>query len=496
MTSVGDNRLHTETEEQPSPTNLDNQPTSVQEVGFLSQGTTQESRFIGSSSGVYFINTVKQAFDFSARCTANEANLPTVEETVGGEDDFSSSTNPEQDHHEFGLSISDEGAILIDNECSIGSYVLRSVARRHAIAYFETWHPILPFLSGPDFIHQLEAFYLDIGSDDKPQMLRVSRKTLTFVVAMQCVLATSTTGSVSDLFAKSSSMLTTTNILSLTALLEFKHDAPTIQALLAAQVYCISFMALRTASTLSGILTKLLVHAGLHRCPHRYALSNSDCDLRKRIFWSYYTLDRYLCQALGLPLSLPDSDIDVCAPGKAEEHTYDLKSDIRYGAPQPASDCDDERRLPMATFVQYGRLLGQALEIFHKSIHVRQTHPRQVLALRAEMNKWYNGLPESQHAPNKYGHQDPSFLPFFNVLHEQLVITTHRPSLALPISSPEFQHGLQTAIQAAKRTIATLEREASHFWPGYLAAVWMSGLILAFACQLQMYSSTKAFRCV
>ena len=68
-------------------------------------------------------------------------------------------------------------------------------------------------------------------------------------------------------------------------------------------------------------IVRSLVQAGLHRCPYRYAeLSIDDREIRKRIFWSAYALDRFLSQALGLPLGIQDDDFDLCLPGMHEKH--------------------------------------------------------------------------------------------------------------------------------------------------------------------------------
>jgi hypothetical protein len=138
-----------------------------------------------------------------------------------------------------------------------------------------------------------------------------------------------------------------------------------------------------------------------------------------------------------------------------------------------------------------GRLVGRSLDIFHVSLHSRQHDPRRVLFLRSDVDKWFNNLPEeplpgtSEHGVDA---QVARFLPFLHVLYEQLIISINRPSLSLSRSAPEFHHGLQVTIRAAKRTIIALERQRNLFWPGYVASVWMSGLIISFACQVGLYN--------
>lgn len=135
-----------------------------------------------------------------------------------------------------------------------------------------------------------------------------------------------------------------------------------------------------------------------------------------------------------------------------------------------------------------GRLVGRSLQIFHVSLNSRHHDPRRVLFLRSDVDKWFNGLPEEPTSEHVQDPQVSRFLPFLHVLYEQLLITINRPSLSLSKSAPEFHHGLQVTIRAAKRTILALERQRHLFWPGYVASVWMSGLILAYACIQGLYS--------
>lgn len=68
----------------------------------------------------------------------------------------------------------------------------------------------------------------------------------------------------------------------------------------------------------------LACEAGLHRCPDRYKtmfVSPNDRTLRKRVFYSLYTLDRILSAEFGIPIMLSDTDIDTCLPGDFEKHT-------------------------------------------------------------------------------------------------------------------------------------------------------------------------------
>ncbi|KXT09988.1 hypothetical protein AC579_9368 [Pseudocercospora musae] len=502
------------------------------ETGSLTQPSRHESRFIGSSSGVFFVNTVKKAFQVSQSQQEEPSHLPPAEETVGGEDDYapSPSARNSPDHGQaFQLNINSQRAIEINTSAHLGSLPPYDTAQQAIVEYFKTWHPILPFLSGPAFLASMHALYQHHPPSANPSArISADRERLCNLIIFQCILAIGTFSlPVAVALPGQASLPSKSNLLSLVASLASRHDLLTIQTLLAAQVYCVSTLSLRTASTIGGILGKLLFHAGMHRCPYRYPqLSNEDRDLRKRILWSAYSIDRYLCQALGIPVSLSDSEIDVCVSGRREAHGTTLTHPNAVPLPTHSSepnalDSNSERadaagphagmthdanmklEVILANFVEYGRLVGNLMELFHVSLHARKNDPRKILFLRSDVDKWFNSMPSEptpSYANTGADEQIIRFLPFLHVLYEQLKISIHRPSLSLPRSTPEFHHSLQVTIRAAKRTILAMERQTNLFWPGYVASVWMSGLIISFACQIGMYNtsqgSTEILRCL
>jgi hypothetical protein len=120
------------------------------------------------------------------------------------------------------------------------------------------------------------------------------------------------------------------------------NDLFALQSLLAIQLYLYASRALRPAMHMSGTLisktldthskvsladiTELAYEAGLHRCPDRYRkifTSSQVRQLRKRVFYSLYSLDRVLSAEFGIPIMMHDSDIDTCVPGEVEKHLDD-----------------------------------------------------------------------------------------------------------------------------------------------------------------------------
>jgi hypothetical protein len=88
-----------------------------------------------------------------------------------------------------------------------------------------------------------------------------------------------------------------------------------LQAALSVQLFLVSMLRLNAASRLGGLIIRMALQMGLHRCSNRYpSFSSAQRELRHRIFFSLYCIDRFICQSTGLPLSLRDDDIDVCYP--------------------------------------------------------------------------------------------------------------------------------------------------------------------------------------
>jgi hypothetical protein len=121
-----------------------------------------------------------------------------------------------------------------------------------------------------------------------------------------------------------------------------------LQALVSIQFFLVSMLRLNAASRIGGLIVRITFHLGLHRCPSRYKqFSSADADMRRRLFWAIYSVERYLSQSLGLPLDLKDDDIDVCYPDN-ELHNGELGHGSSMESPQgenTTSRIQDQRLL-------------------------------------------------------------------------------------------------------------------------------------------------------
>ncbi|KAJ5503520.1 hypothetical protein N7463_006394 [Penicillium fimorum] len=482
------------------------------EIGSLTAHSNEHSQFVGSSSGVYFIKTVKRAFNGLDGPGSFESNLPTAEETLVGAE-----TSPHAKRQRTS-SVKDAASSLEVVEspaewtydpslaASLGTLPPPDVAKGLMMMYFKVWHPLFPFLHGPTFLQVMEKVYSSGNQPQHAQEPFPDHRSTCWTTIFQCVF------NLGNLLAPDLDLPLESKIQSpnsfnaLLGTLSSRHDIVSLQALLAIQVYLVATMSLRQASTVGGCILRSMLHAGLHRCPFRYKqLSTHDRQLRKRVFWCAYAIDRYLSQALGLPLGIQDSDIDVCLPAAREMHSprsQATESVNGSSALQHGNKEDHDKEIVLASYVDSGTLTGRALELFHKSILVRSVRRSSVLFLVTDVHKWWNGLPTGlQRKPAGGSAMEDTafdFAPFFTVLYQHLILIIHRPSLSLDPSTAEFCSGLQTCIGAARAILSALrlqvDSQQALFWPGFLSAAWMSGLVLALACQLNQYVLRKGLQ--
>ena len=492
-------------------------PPHTSEIGTLKKLPDHDTEWLGSSSGVFFVNTVRRAFSAAFSATTSETqSYPASEDIlVGGE---------------YIISSPVERTLAK----ALGKLPPRSVASELVLSFFKAWHPLFPFLHGPTFLSDVEAIYV---SNDRlqPQAEGQTNSTelddidIRKAVILLLIVNIASLDNTETTLPSNSRIKSSADVARMAGILGVRHDIITIQALVASELYLIATRALREASTVGGMLLRNMFHAGLHRCPLRYAqLSPEDCEMRKRIFWSAYALDRHLSQSLGAPLTLHDSDIDTCLSGTRELHrpvTREMMANVSReiilhmpskdpwaGSAQPERHSTDSnatsdlaeaeekqrREAALRSYVQYGRLTGRVVEIFHKSVHARFPERDAILHLTSDVDAWWNDLPgflSGEDVVDVSAHQR-ILIPFFTILYQNLLILVNRPALSLPPTSAEFQHGLQVCIKASRTTLSALklhqEQGLTMFWPGLLAANWMAGLIVAFACQMGKYSVARA----
>ncbi|BEJ13085.1 hypothetical protein CspHIS471_0302590 [Cutaneotrichosporon sp. HIS471] len=478
-------------------------------------------RFAGSASGVYLADTVRAQADAAA---------PGIEQA------FTSRAADEPDE-----------SVVYEHFSLRASDLLAPGLRASLESYFESWHPLFPFLDGAYVLSAYEAALTAATTrPDGPAFPLSPAESLALTAIFKAIVAIGDDGTAARAgFPRlaSTSQATMLGHLVLGACQGGSiNDLFAIQALVALMLFMYLSRRLRPAMHLSGTVTKLAFEAGLHRCPDRYPAtftSTAEREMRKRVFWSLYTLDRLLTAEFGIPIMLHDTDVDTCIPGGSERHPLCPPSPEGHPARHDQVSSEDRRKrrrvsesphdplstspqiqgqsveshqpaepqrqrlLPAFSLVGISHLMGQAMEAFNKSLRYRSIQAQETLQLRTELERWWNDIgfdADGEVTPDADDVRSP-YKTLFTCLYRQQVIALSRPALSLAPTALQHTYALETCVASARVILRTLARELdgrqrraveccglpgkgeSVMWPGYVDMVFFAALILVYAAK-------------
>lgn len=129
-----------------------------------------------------------------------------------------------------------------------------------------------------------------------------------------------------------------------------------------------------------GLAMRTCIDLGLHTKRHEGTQDRYIIQMRRRLFWSVYSLERTIAICLGRPLSIPDRQIDVDLPLDPEDEAWD---EIAPGPPQSPGR---KRSLSLAIWLFKMRRIESRVQF---SIY-RADKP--LSALTSKMNQLYQDL--------------------------------------------------------------------------------------------------------
>ncbi|KAK9471346.1 fungal-specific transcription factor domain-containing protein, partial [Dipodascopsis tothii] len=173
-----------------------------------------------------------------------------------------------------------------------------------------------------------------------------------------------------------------------------------------------------------GSATRIALGLGLHRnsCTENLNLINQ--EVRKRVFWSLYALDRVISTVLGRPLSIQDRDVDV-------NHFIDVCQDPELTGNHPSYSKQSTQTFADVSVALYMVKLRQLSSRILLSIHhhtvLSAPHPRESLLeeLHQALDSWKSTLPPISIAEEK------TRLRIEIEYHEHLMLL-YRPSPSFP----------------------------------------------------------------
>ncbi|KAF7585297.1 hypothetical protein BBP40_011299 [Aspergillus hancockii] len=435
------------------------------EIGLMRKSSFDNgsATFLGSSSGIHFIRIVYNAF---ARRSAHLSQFQKTQENLVPGEDYQLLQSPGYDTQ----AVKNElwAAQELDPRSRTASFEQLVQWTRN---YFECWHPMFPFLSGPRFLEVLER--ISQGGLDGVKT--------TDVVLVRSIVSMSLMDSRQMNASGSTHVPPNLVFRTVDQAMESLHtlfcDPPTISILQAAfsvALFLASLLRLNAASRIGGVITRTAFHLGLHRCPARFScFSPEEAAVRQRLFWSIYCLERYLSQALGIPLSIRDDDIDVCYPG-IERH---------------AGGTHDQNLRLLSHLAKFARVRGLVVELRNKSILHSQETSITATQVNGELVHWWNEVYDDVYPVDENPELSPLHRLLLIVFRHESIISMNRPLLAAEGSSPEYKTALQICIESARSLITALrgyalpggQETVPLVWPSFTWAVWMSCLILVYA---------------
>lgn len=217
-----------------------------------------------------------------------------------------------------------------------------------------------------------------------------------------------------------------------------------------------------------GLAMRTAIDLGLHRKVNENNLDPFTTQMRRRLFWTVYYLERVVSMSLGRPFSISDRHIDLDLPLEVDD---DIQDPALLTAPQ------DPSKTTTLTFAIY---LFKLRRIDSRIQHKIYRADRPLSSLRLKMDPLYLELEQwKESALLRFSGADLDYPMLHFNRAVRLLIQPFLP--LLPISDPYYQICILAAgniCQSHKRLHQTLE-----YGHSFLAVqtVFMAGITLLYA---------------
>ncbi|KAK4172385.1 putative transcriptional activator protein [Triangularia setosa] len=254
--------------------------------------------------------------------------------------------------------------------------------------YFQEWSPLFPVLHKPTFLRVYEEFVAD------PDKIKNNHKLAQLYLVFAIAALSSEQPDLEQIAACEQQWQR-----ALEAIL-MDNTMMTLQCLLLALMYCTIRADYKRLQHYKGIAVGLSHRLGLHQSQKRFSFGVLTIETRKKVFWSLYMLDCFSAALLGLPKLLKEDDIHCEFPSDTDDE-YVTEKGFQPSLPGEAT------RLSNALALFRGsRVLAKVLEKIYPSATSHDLSLQQMSALEAELDEWYNSLP--QHLKLTFKQDKPS----------------------------------------------------------------------------------------
>jgi hypothetical protein len=368
-------------------------------------------------------------------------------------------------------------------------------------SYFDHWHPAFPFLHAPsllEYFHQVAQ--KDMALQNVSELQHVVLRAVLSISLMDRrqvpLVSPKAVPSAFVFFSYDDAMNSVQRVLT------EETSILSLQALVSVQLFLISMLRYNAASRLEGLSVRMAFQLRLHHCPIRLGGDAArESELRKRLFWSIFCIDRYICIRLGIPLGIRTEDADVCYP-HSERHGLSKEDDNR------------DTRLDLLDFLaRHASIRGSIMELRNQHALDKSFEEAEALMdVDAEHTKWWNHVDENLSDNERTLSITKPHQVMLIVLRFETVIALHRSVLATSKKNSTYNAALQRCISASRSVINTLHKALNGFgafdgspghsgyqstpllWPSFTWAVWMSTFIIIFAATEKQVPRDVAYR--
>ncbi|KAI1375622.1 transcriptional regulatory protein GAL4 [Hypoxylon crocopeplum] len=299
----------------------------------------------------------------------------------------------------------------------------RPVLVRLTSAYFDQAHPQFPLLHRPTYLEWEGAV---LRAREKGEIPNPTH--LFFVYAVAAVGALTLTDATSGdalpegLYASAERLFE--HVIRLNSL-------ESIQAILCCAMYSIRSPVGVSVWTLSGLALRQCIELGLHRkIPWSKVEHNVlKSQMRRRVFWCSYNLDRAVAITLGRPVGINDSDIDVEYPLDIDDENITvsgLLAEPRTSNMQPVTTVSSSIHTIRARQI-WGRIQG----LMYPQIGTESAPEMRsmvVQSFRDELKDWLDTAPDQLPSNRAYNNAFGS-TEWFELMYHHSILLLHRHSL-------------------------------------------------------------------
>lgn len=424
------------------------------DIGLLSLEGTSERKYVGESSGVYFGKIVGTL-------------LPSASQTLPA-------SHPANLRSGFGRRIEHMSpAALNANVLEPAPIPIAHVANRLQEAFFSHRWSSLPFLHRPTFLKKHYESVLLAGA-------QADRVSLFLTYMVFAIGAIDLRRQKEDLSVTPLEYFKTATSFYLTPLVE-KDNLETVQGLLLLSTFAINEPQSLNAWMVSGLAMRSAVELGLHRSVQS-GNTMFQSEMRKRVFWAAYVLDRSISITLGRPLSIQDRDINVELPLPLSDEDLVLE-DMSPGSCQSVSPTPSD----LSTFVHIIKLRQLNSRIQNTFYPADTTGIDASLVnaqrdgIRTMLENWIGSTPRYT-APTTATFQSAEW---FQIAYNHALLLIYRPSPACP------EVTVQTLRTCGDASITLITLYLTLYSKNKFAYTWVSLHSLFMASVTMLYTLTR-----